>query len=487
MNNSKVERSGKKSKRKRKKSKSEDIKINAENDDPGDEGSGSGLLNPTKDGERQKATTKKNNEAPPRNKAKGKDKKEKDREPSKIERALIRPLLMVRKASLNYTETFGTTVPGFSPKSKYLGMEDGFGAPGWEFISGLQPDISDNDNSNDWLTQAANNGWITDNVFQNRMVEQNYTQGIDGRLTLEPFTDFKIDIDAKRSYTENTSLYFKDTTYNDGISNIVHATPRDIGSFNITYFALNTLFNDDITGLFREFEDNRIVISERLGQDLGITDPHLEDNGYLNGLGQTQQDVLIPAFLAAYTGKDPSSVKISDDYAKNVLFKALPQLNWQLTYSGLGKIEAFKEIFSSVSITHGYRSTLTVNSFLTNQEFRGDQQYTRRNDQGNFYSRFQIPAMSITEQFSPLVGVNMRMKNDMNLTLDYKKARNLAMSFNIDYQLAETKTTEFVIGFGYTMKNVIIDFLLPKNARPKKKKKKGRGKKSSKSKNSTNG
>ncbi len=412
----------------------------------------------------------------------GRKKKKKEDGPSKIERALLRPLMMVRKVGFNYVETFGTIVPGFTPKSKYLGMADQFGAPGWDFVAGLQPDITDNDHSNDWLTRAANKGWITDNVFQNRMVEQNYIQDIGATLTLEPFQDFKISIDAKRSFTENTSMYFKDTTYNDGISNIVHASSRDIGSFNMTYFAMNTLFNDDIIGLFQEFEQNREVISARLGNEINVNDPHLEDLGYRNGLGRTQQDVLIPAFLAAYTGKDPNTVDVSEDYAKNVLFKSIPKLNWQLTYSGLSKIPAFKELFSSVNITHGYRSTLTVNSFQTNQEFRGDQQFTRRNDQGNFYSRFEIPALSISEQFAPLIGVNMRFKNDMNVTFDYARSRNLAMSFNIDYQLAESKSTQFVIGFGHTIKNVIIPFLVLNKAKTTRKKKRRRGKKSKKKK-----
>ncbi len=407
-------------------------------------------------------------------KLKGKKKKKKgDGEPSKLTRALVRPLMMLRKGRLTYTENRGTIVPGFTPKSKYLGMTESFGAPGFGFISGFQPNITDNDGANDWLTQSANKGWITDNTFQNQKVVQNYTQNIEGRLTLEPFPDFKVDIDAKRSFTENSSLYFKDTTYRDDISNIVHAAHRDVGSYTMSYFALNTLFNDDITELFSTFEDNRGIISKRLGTTVNPDDPD-----YAQGYGRTQQDVLLPAFLAAYTDKDPNTVKISDDYATNVLFKSIPKLNWQLTYSGLGKMPMFKELFSSVNITHGYKSTLTVNTFSTDQDFNS-QQITKTNDLGNFYSRFELPALVINEQFSPLLGIDLRFKNDMTFRVDYKKSRNLAMSFNIDYSLNETKTSEFVFGYGYRMKDVIIPFLLPKNKRPKKKRGR-RGKKKKK-------
>jgi len=400
-------------------------------------------------------------------KAKAKKKKREKGEPSGIARALIRPLLLLRKGRFTYTENRGTIIPGFTPKSKYLGMADDSGnAPGFGFVSGFQPRIEDNDNANDWLTQSAEKGWITDNTFQNQKVIQNYTQNIDARLTLEPFPDFKVDLDAKRSYTENSSLYFKDTTYTDGISNIVHAAPRDVGSFTISYFAMNTLFDKDITGLFSRFEQNREVISERIGTGL-----HPDDEGYTEGYGRRQQDVLLPAFLAAYTDRDPNGVKVSqEDYAGNVLFKLLPKINWNLNYGGLSKMNMFKELFSSVNITHGYRSTLTINTFSTDQEFNS-QRTTLTNDLGNFYSRFEIPAMVISEQFSPLLGIDMRLKNDMTFRVDYKKSRNLAMSFNIDYSLNETKTEEFVFGFGYKMSDVIIGFLTPKSKRPKKRRK----------------
>ncbi len=400
---------------------------------------------------------------------KGKKKgKKKGGEPSAMERALIRPLMLLRKGRLTYTENRGTIVPGFTPTSKYLGMTDNFGGPGWDFIAGFQPRIADNDNENDWLTQSAGKGWITDEVFQNQKVVQNYTQNIDGRLTLEPFPDFKIDLDAKRSYTENTSLYFKDTIGNT--ESIVHAASRDVGSFTISYFAMNTMFNDDITGLFERFEENRKIISQQIGTGIH-EDP--ESQLYAEGYGRTQQDVLLPAFLAAYTDKDPNSVKVSEDYATNVLFKTLPKLNWNLNYGGLAKMNMFRELFSSLNITHGYKSTLTVNSFSTDQDFNS-QRLTLTNDLGNFYSRFEIPALVINESFSPLLGIDVRLKNDMTFRVDYKKSRNLAMSFNIDYSLNETKTEEFVVGFGYRMKDVIIPFLLPKNKRPKKRSKRSR-------------
>ncbi|MEL6846523.1 MAG: cell surface protein SprA, partial [Bacteroidota bacterium] len=296
---------------------------------------------------------------------KGKDKKEKkkkNREPSQLERIAIRPLMLMRKARLSYAETFRTVVPGFTPRSRLLGMSEGFEAPGWAFIAGLQPDIS----PGGWLDEAADRGWITDNVFQNQQVVQNYTQSFDAKFTIEPFKDFRIDVDANRSFTQNHTEFFKDTTF-DNNSDIVHAVPRDVGSYSSSWFSMQTLFENDIFELFKRFENNRQVISDRLA---GVVDPtlgqHELDPQYRQGFGRYQQDVLIPAFLSAYNKKDVNTIAVSDDYANSILFdirRTLPRPNWRLSYNGLSKLPGLKDIFSSVSINHGYRSTMTVNSF----------------------------------------------------------------------------------------------------------------------------
>lgn len=390
--------------------------------------------------------------------------KDKEREPSVAERIALRPLLLLRKARFNYQENLGTIVPGFTQTTRFLGQSQGFVAPGWDFVGGLQPDIANRDFSDpanyDWLQRAAQRGWISDDILMNQQVLQNYSQVIDARLTLEPLPDFIIDIDANRNYTKNKSLYFRDTTQMDAQdiiarrNEIVHTLPREMGSYTISFIGLNTLFDDsqdEITALFRRFESNRQVISGRLG--VGV---HDKDLNYTQGYGKTQQDVLIPSFLAAYTNADPSKVKVDKNYS-TILFRTLPRPNWRFTYNGLSKLKWFKDIFTSVSISHGYKSTLTVNSFVTDQQFN-EENVTGKNLNGNYYSRLEIPAIVINEQFSPLFGLDMKMKNGMSFRADMKKSRNLAMSF-LDYRLAETRTTDYTIGFGHRIKNVVIPFL----------------------------
>ncbi|MEM1119145.1 MAG: cell surface protein SprA [Bacteroidota bacterium] len=399
-----------------------------------------------------------------------KEKKEKkDREVSKVEKVLLRPFLLLKKARVNYSENYGSVVPGFLPTSELFG-QDNFSAPGWDYVLGVSPGDA-------WFDRAAGKTgqapWITNNIFFNQQVIKDYSQTVDVRVTLEPIKDFRIELEANRNYQENHSEFLKDTTafIDRGpgyVPNIERVNKRDIGSMSVSYFALNTLFERDLAGLFSTFEEYRKIVSERL-DNTGFD--HVTDNdGFKFGYGQTQQEVLIPAFLAAYSGQDPNTIELYQDARK--FQNIMPKPNWRVTYNGLAKVGKLSDIFQNVSITHGYKSTLTVNSFNTNFQFNESAPLSLDNinpQTNNYYARFEIPAMVIDEQFQPLLGVDMRMKNGMNVRVDFKKARRLSFSL-LNSELDEKNTSEYVIGFGHRLKDVNIPFL--QFGAPKKKKKK---------------
>ena len=383
-------------------------------------------------------------------------KKEKgEREPSAVERVLLRTLMMVRKARVSYTEDFSSVVPGFVPETRLLGQDNGFNSPGWGYVFGtnygLDWKLSD---FTTWLDETGiQDGNIVSNRFLNQQVLVNYTQTYDAKLTIEPFNDFRIDVGANRSYTKNHSQFFKVQEIDGGLE---HLNELDRGSLSMTYFTMRTLFGSSTSELidkFDTFEANREIISERLAAlDIRSNDAHeldTEFGDYSEGYGRYQQDVLVPAFLSAYTGKDAGEFPLR-------IFDVLPRPNWKVTYNGLSKIEAFKNIFSSVNISHGYSSTLSINSFATDLDF----QNRLVNDQTqNFYSTYEIPDLVINERFSPLIGIDIRMKNDLTARFDWNKSRNLQMSFT-DYQLSETNSEEFTIGMGYRVKDFKLPFKL---------------------------
>lgn len=382
-------------------------------------------------------------------------KKDKDREPSLAERIALRPLMLIRRARITYSENYSTVVPGFTPEPKLMGLSEGFTAPGWAFVAGVQPRSS-------WLDEAAANGWITQRPELNQQVMRNYTQNIDAGITVEPFRDFRVEVTANRQYTRNSTELFKDTisSLDPNAVYFDHRAQRDLGSFTVSYFSLKTLFNNDINGLFARYQSYRPIISRRLGVEAGNTDPHDVDQGYTKGFGRIQQQVLIPAFVAAYTESDPKTVNLD-------LFKTKPAPNWKLNYNGLSKVGNLGKVFSSIQISHGYKSTLTVNSYNTDIFYDPKNPTTVDQLNANYIARFEIPQVVINEQLAPLFGMDVKLKNDMTFKFDFKKSRTLAMSF-IDYQLAETRSSGYSAGFGYRLKNVNIGFLTGKKAKKSK-------------------
>ncbi|WP_235297299.1 T9SS outer membrane translocon Sov/SprA [Portibacter marinus] len=397
------------------------------------------------------------------------DKNKKERNVSMAEKILIRPLLLLRDVKLTYKEDLGTTVPGFTPHTSMLGMNPSFSAPGWDFVAGWQPNISPENQSN-WLYRGADQGWFSTSRFLNRQLTQTQQQNFEARVELEPFKDFEVDINFRKRYTRNHFEEFKNLGENGNID-YQQIALNDVGSFELTYFSLNTFFDRDLNGLFAAFENSRQTISQRQAQEairLGVpqaSDPHPDDPEFRYGLGSQADQVLVPAFIATYTGINPNDVDL--DFVKTVsALSYIPAPNWDINYNGLSKLDFFKDIFSSFSIKHGYKSVMRVNDFnsdpiYNNLLLRDDPAaiYLEVEQQSrNYFSRLEIPQMTITEQFAPLIGIDVKTKTDMNLNFEYRKSRDLGMNFN-GKELVHQNTEEIVFGFGYTFENVNIPFL----------------------------
>ncbi len=408
-------------------------------------------------------------------------KKKKDKGPSNITRALVRPLLALRSVKFNYKEQLGTIVPGINQEygPQMLGLSNGFDAPGWSFVTGLQPDLSIS-NSDNWLFKAARNGWITESKFLNNQVKQMSSQTYDARIAIEPYRDFKIDVDFKKQVRKDVFENFKNTEIAAGQpAEFAQLARREVGSFELTYSALKTMFNNDVKMLFDQFKENRINASAILNPGGA---PHAEDGQvFQEGFGAVQSEVVIPSFLAAYTGRELNSSWVQRDTSlqtsSGLVYEVsrngfLPRPNWTLRYNGLKKLPMFENVLSSFTLTHGYKSFLRVNQFRTNLDFDNQDPNKLNLSSGNYYSRFEIPLIQISEQFSPLIGIQMKTKKDFVLNVDYKKSRNLDLSTDVLGRLTEKKSSSITVGVGWTKPNVNIAFLTGDKKSKKKRKKK---------------
>jgi len=349
----------------------------------------------------------------------------------------IRFLMMVRNISVSWSEGKGTVMPGYVNSPDLLGIHFRSNSPGFWYVFGGQSDIQKN---------AAKGNWLTKDTSLNTAFQRRYNQTINIRAQVEPFRDFRIDVVANRTYSSNFQEYFK----TDPQGKIGHFSPLTTGNFNLTYIGLKTFFKKS-NKLFNEFRNVRMEIAEKLQKENPNSFGRVDSTGgFPTGYNALSQEVLMYSFMASYLGKNVKNIKV------NKPFLTVPLPNWQLRYNGLTKIKAVAKVFQNFSINHGYTCTYTIGGFRSNVKYRREGGGPSEKDNlGNFIPKNEISQISVIENFSPLIGFDMTFTNSLLLKVEYKKGRNLSLSF-ANNQITEMATNELVLGAGYRFKDLKI-------------------------------
>ena len=366
-------------------------------------------------------------------------------------------LMMVRRFNIQFTNSAGMMLPGFRPE-----IGDIFGQGRSSF--GLSPGIgfAFGDVRRSYIDEAYEKGWlITDTERDVNAAVMTSTKNLNIRANLEPITGLKIDLTALRNDTRNTEIQFM----YEGMPEIMG------GNFTMTTIALGSAFggsgnamNNYSSKAFDKLLANREIIAQRIESkysglkypDVGFIHdkglggmPYNPGTGNVNGVNRNSADVLIPAFLAAYTGKDPKKVGLT---AFPSLKSMLP--NWRVTYDGLIKIPAVKKYFKSLTLSHQYRCSYSVGAFTSflnwvdaGQDGLGYIQ-SILNDNPTPSSPYSISSVSLTEAFSPLLGADATLLNNVTVRADYSTTRNLSLN-TTSYQLVEALSKKVTIGLGY--------------------------------------
>ena len=387
-----------------------------------------------------------------KNKADEEDKKKKEDEgPSKIERILVRPLLALRDVKFSYKEDQSTLLPGFMPQSNLLGMSSGFSAPGWGFIGGLQPNIDIND-SNNYLQSNVANGYFNPSQNFSDEIIQTRRHNFDLKIGIEPFKDFDIDVTFRKDYQETHTEVFKNKASPGDPIEFIQNAGYDFGSFEATYSGLSTLFKDN-GDLYQNFIKLREQVSNALPNKETAGQFNDDFPNYAEGFGPDNSRVLIPAFLGAYTNKTIGDIDVNESLDETLKdYSYIPKPNWTLKYDGLSKLSMFKDVLSNFSLTHGYKSSIRVNRFNSQPEYDEETKFEEKKTNENYYSRVEVPTISIDEQFAPVLGVSLKTKADLQLDFEYRKSRRLDLGIAAG-NLTEVLGTEYIAGFAYTIKN----------------------------------
>ena len=392
---------------------------------------------------------------PTRSRTKEKDEDEEKTDRFEFFKHLTRFALGVKNISVSFSENRGTLLPGFIPQPSFLGQQWSSMAPSIPFVLGSQREIRN---------IAANKGWITQDSSLNTQFKQNSSTNLTLRSTVEPIQQFRIELNASKNTSSNNQEYFRWDNFQNGFNSF---SPTETGSYSISFISFPTAFvgnNDDYSSsTFAKFRGYRATIANRLASqnpnfqasansNNGFPIEYLINNGdttVTGGYGPTSQEVIIPAFLAAYGGRNPNNVSLSQ-------MPKIPLPNWRITYDGLIKIKSIKRYFKTFSLAHAYRSTYSVSSYTTNLEYINGDEINLNNL--SYHVQREIAQVSINEQFSPLFKLDMLWKNSLITKIEIKNSRMLSLSL-VNNQLTETNTKDYVIGTGFRVKDVEFRFI----------------------------
>jgi cell surface protein SprA len=375
---------------------------------------------------------------------------------------LMRTILGIRTMSLTYTSGQGQYLPGYMPGTKFLGMSkfNDILAPGVPFILGY--------NNESFFDKAARNGWITTDTLLSTPATMDNKHDISLRTMVEPFPSLRLDINADRRFTQTISSYYiadKDGNFPESRRNRILT-----GTYSISVISWGTAFekiskdNEYESPTFEAFKKNLIIISERRAAERAEIDPTYNpdidpvtgnpiEGPYKNGYGMTSREVMIPAFLAAYTKTDAHKVTLATFPSA---LKMMP--NWRITFDGLTKFAFIQRIFRSLTLTHQYRSTYQIGSYMTNLNYAQDENGLSdiRDHQNNFTQRYEINVVTMNEQFSPLINVDMNWKNNLTTRFEWKKSRTVSLNLTSN-QIADARINELIVGLGYRFEDLKIE------------------------------
>lgn len=384
------------------------------------------------------------------------DEKEKKDGHKPLEIAL-RTLMGLRNVTVNYSINNGILLPGFAPTSYMVGLDNNFASPGTPFIlGGFQKfDLLSRPTGFDYADYALENGWMVGHESQyiNNQYLNHSADNLAAKATIEPINGLRIDVTAERVRSTNIAENFR---WNPDSLRYEHQNPMTTGSFSASTIVWRTAFAKDDkqsynSAVFDDLRRERITVSEILASE-NPNSVGKDSAGYYQGYGATSQNVVIGAFIAAYTGRAPNTRSTNP-------LSVIPLPNWRITFDGLSKIKKIQKYVRTLTINHAYRANYTVGNYTTNLLSQRDQDgFLFASDAvGNIIPETQLLTLTILEQFSPLINFDATLQNSVIAKVELKRDRNISLALS-NNQVTEIKGNEIVIGSGYRFKEVKMPF-----------------------------
>ena len=365
-----------------------------------------------------------------------------------------RLLMSPRSGAVRFRSTKALSLPLFRPEiGNIFGQSRHYGpmSPGLDFAFGFAGE--------NYIDKALRRGWLITDDGQTSPAIFSRTNELNVELTLEPIRGLKILLTTNRTDNRTKSTQFM---YDNMPTSLA-------GSYTKTHVAMKTALkhfkadNGYESEAFNQFLANIPVIASRVrneyegllypmgGAMAGNVNAGNPFNPEVGDISQTSSDVLIPAFLAAYTGTNPAKQYLTPFPS---FANALP--NWRVTYDGLLYIGNLRNIFKAFTLSHAYQCTYSVGSYSSYLNWMSagvadsDLGFTIDELTGNPIptSPYNISSVAITEKFAPLIGAAVTLKNDLTLSAEYRDARTLTLNTSAG-QIVEANQRGMTFGLGY--------------------------------------
>nr|WP_229728470.1 cell surface protein SprA [Epilithonimonas arachidiradicis] len=344
-------------------------------------------------------------------------------------------LTSLKQFNFNYNENNGIVLPGLLSAPNFYGYGQTLGGPTIGFLLGSQADIR---------RTVIENGWVSNSELMSDAYSELNNRTITADLQMMPANDLRIDFNVLQNYSRN---------YVQGGYNVVKDLENYLGyrdafgteliTYSNTAWSFNTAFKDG-AAIYQAIKDNALAISQ---QYEGIRDVE----GYTAGYSRSNSYVLIPAFKAAIEGKSPKKLN-------NPTKAGIPLPNWKLVYSGLRNLPIVNSQFSKFDVLHSYVSTFTMAGVQASVDyFDRDLRdpSTAYDSNGNRYNPYTFTQVGYVESFSPLIGFDVTMRNNMQFRFNYNRDRTYLLGL-VNTTLTEELGNEFVVGYGYILKDLKI-------------------------------
>ncbi|MEC5395636.1 T9SS outer membrane translocon Sov/SprA [Bergeyella sp. RCAD1439] len=341
--------------------------------------------------------------------------------------SLAYALTSVKQLDLSYNENNGTVLPGILSSPNFYGYGQGMGGPTFGFLVGSQADIR---------RLAIENGWISSSELMTDSYTQLSSRTLDANLQISPMNDLRIDFRGMMRYNRN----LMQGGYNVDVDPTTRYFDFSFENELLTYSRSAWMFRSSFKSgdaVYRTMVANARALSSRMGTPL-------QADGFADGYSLANAYVLIPAFQAAVEGR---SVKAMDSPKK----VGIPLPNWNVVYSGLKNLPFINSQFSKFDILHSYSSTYTGTGIQSNVEYYNDP--SARDVNRDFINPYIFSQVGYVESFAPFLGGDVTFRNNMQFRAQYNKNRMFMLGL-INHTLTEDESREYIVGFGYIVKDL---------------------------------